>query len=222
MTSGYISLIEDGKITNPKDFLKVCLRAFGIMNREREEKLSLESVENVDFSLTNNSTYNYYKDSLEKDIKMLKDIEDKSDNSVETWNKAYEEFVRYYEEQLAQTMDSKTKCIERNNKFDSFIDAISKWDCSKDYIPVKDFAISQLNSCKDDTDFYDKTIKHYKDILEHPVENFKKYMNSEIECLRETIKRHEESLFKCIEENKNKREFYNGFMSEVENMELSN
>lgn len=60
-TTGYVSLIDNGEITTPKDFLKVCLRAFGIMNRKVGSSLSLESVENVDFTLTNDSTYKYYK-----------------------------------------------------------------------------------------------------------------------------------------------------------------
>lgn len=218
-TTGYVSLIDNGEITNPKDFLKVCLRAFGIMNRQMGESLSLESVENIDFSLKNDSTYAYYKKSLESDMADLKEIEEKSDSDKEIQNKAYIEFIRYYEEQLDESIKNKNKCLERNAKLDYYIEKITQWDCSENYKSIKEFAIKQLAMCKETTEYYDQSIKRYKDMLDNPIESFKKYMNNQIECVRESLKQHETSLFECIEENNKKKEFYEGFLSELEKMQ---
>lgn len=218
-TTGYVSLIDNGEITTPKDFLKVCLRAFGIMNRKVGDSLSLESVENVDFTLTNDSTYNYYKKSLERDIESLKEIEEKSNNSEEIQNEAYKEFIKYYENEINSCLESIAKINERNAKLNYFIDVITQWDCSEQYNSVKEFALKQLVICKDDCEYYNEAITRYKKLLETPVESFKEYLNNQIESIKNSIQSHEESLFKCIENNKEARDFYNGFMAELEKME---
>lgn len=38
--TGYTSFIVDGKVTNAKDFLKLCLRAFGVLVHLSDEPLS--------------------------------------------------------------------------------------------------------------------------------------------------------------------------------------
>ena len=42
MGSQYTSFIENGKCTSAKQFLKLCLRNFGVMSMYRDEPLSLD------------------------------------------------------------------------------------------------------------------------------------------------------------------------------------
>ena len=42
MASQYTSFIENGKCTSAKQFLKLCLRNFGVMQMYRDEPLSLD------------------------------------------------------------------------------------------------------------------------------------------------------------------------------------
>lgn len=50
----YAAFIKQGKITNARDFMKLCLRNFGIMQELYQDPLSLESVLDKNFDVETN------------------------------------------------------------------------------------------------------------------------------------------------------------------------
>ena len=150
--SQYTQLIDNGRITNAKDFLTLCLREFGVANEIRDMRLSIESIYNLRNSL-DTVDYEYQSKKMSEcyeDLRKLrKQIEDADERA-----KAYEEYVSDVNNSLEYYLGAEAENQAKKQKYQEFIDQIESWECSSDFTNIKQFAIDQLKLPTDDGDFY--------------------------------------------------------------------
>lgn len=218
MPTGYTSFIEEGKITEPKDFLKVCLRAFGIFIDKRDETLSLESVINARFSLEDNWNYNYYKEQYEDAQKKLEEYTKPQGEAVE---KAYQEFIAEIKKEREYYVKHLEEIKIKNAKYDDFINRISEWKCSPEFNEIKKFAIGQCEKSKDDIEFCQMEIDRCDEQLkeENSRKVFEKNMSVKRQCLEDNVAYYLNHLNEAVKRNQSNKEFFEKFMEELETIE---
>lgn len=208
MPTGYTNFIEEGKIDNARDFLKLCLRNFGIAIDYRDEPLSLEPLR---FDKEENPIIKYYKDRLSEREKEKEDFLAKSINTIKAERIA----------ELQKDISRYKECIDKyehlKKVYDSIEEDVRSWECEDDFKNIKDFALQQISTsdcgwyigyyvkemqkCVDELGNIDGTISDY-------IEKKNKTINDSIEDCKEGIKKHS----KTTDERK---EFYNRFIESV-------
>lgn len=224
MTTGYTKFIEDGSIDNAKDFLKLCLRNFGIMQQYRDEPLGI--IENPDFEqYLSDSMDDYRKDML---IKANNEIQKINDFPIKDYAiQKLAEYQDYLDEETAK-LNNAIKFMDKLEKIENDIKA---WNAEDDFLNIKTFAIEQINTTKESIciKLYKKNIKEYEEIvngLSNPetkltvAQRLKDdeiaYQNRQIGYLEEKIK---SNVQEKIEESKSKlKEFYDRFIKSIENI----
>lgn len=219
MPTGYTAFIENKQCNSAKQFLKLCLRNFGILCKYRDEPLSLDfepdfTDENVNSLIKNNEK------KIEKYKNELKEYDDLS----------YDEKASKIKEGCLKEINFYTKLydegVELNARYDDFIEAIEDWDCSEDFNSIKEFAINQCKISKENLDYYEREIVNYKNLLDK-IETSEYAVQYEIEKYRNNIiariKSYQDSINKIKEQNskyESNKEFYDRFIKELENVEF--
>ena len=217
MPTRYTSFIENKQCNSVKQFLKLCLRNFGVLSKYRDEPLSLDfepdfTDENVNSFIKNNEN------RIEKYKKELKEYD----------NLSYDEKASKIKEDCLKELNFYkniyNKSVELNAKYDNFIEAINGWDCSKDFNSIKEFAINQCEISKENLDYYEKEIIKYQKLLDK-IETSKYEVQCEIDKHRNAIIANIKSCqdyINRIKEQNNKyesnKEFYDRFVKEIENI----
>lgn len=214
--SQYAHLIDNGTITNAKDFLTLCLRDFGVAFELRDTSLSLESIYNLRNSLnTVDCTFQSRNMSrCYEDLRKLRKLfEDKNE-----WDKAYKEYVLDMANSLEHYKAVKEEKQSLIKKYQKFINQIESWECSPDFIGIKKFAINQLTFPTNDCDFYAKEIEHYNIKLQNPEKAFEDHINTKYEVLKESIDSYAKAIVRIYKDQKYKKEFLDKFMEEINNI----
>lgn len=239
MPTGYTAFIENKQCNSAKQFLKLCLRNFGVLYRYKDEPLSLDfepdfayENENENFLIKNNE------DSIEKYKNELKEFDDLS----------YDEKVSKIKEGCLKKLNFYKKIydkgVEINARYDDFIEAIEDWNCSEDFKQIKEFAINQCKISKENINYYEKKIIRYQTLIDN-IETIKyvvqcdidkhrnvpqcdidkyKSVQYEIDECRNAIIAKIESCQDCINRIKEQRisskELYYRFIKELENVKF--
>ena len=219
MPTGYTAFIENKQCNSAKQFLKLCLRNFGILCKYRDEPLSLDfepdfTDENVNSLIKNNEN------KIEKYKNELKEYDDLS----------YDEKASKIKEGCLKEINFYTKLydegVELNARYDDFIEAIEDWDCSEDFNSIKEFAINQCKISKENLDYYEREIVNYQNLLDN-IETSEYAVQCEIEKYRNNIiariKSYQDSINKIKEQSskyESNKEFYDRFIKELENVEF--
>lgn len=216
--SVYTTFIEDGKITNARDFMKLCLRNFGIMQEHYQEPLSLESVLEKEFDVETNDSYQRYVNYLSDEYKNLKELihQQEDEESLEI---AFTEFVASTKQSIADYKKAMVKRINENKVYERYIEAIQKWNCSPQYENIKKFAIEQCTSALNDISFYDREIKIYEELLVDPRASFEEHMKIMIDVTKQAIDMYAQSINRCVTSLRERKEFFKKFMEEVNNID---
>ena len=216
MPTGYTAFIENKQCNSAKQFLKLCLRNFGVLYRYKDEPLSLDfepdfayENENENFLIKNNE------DSIEKYKNELKEFDDLS----------YDEKVSKIKEGCLKKLNFYKKIydkgVEINARYDDFIEAIEDWDCSEDFKEIKEFAINQCKISKENLNYYGKKIIKYQTLIDN-IETSKHIVQYEIDECRNAIIAKIESCQDCInrikEQRTSNKELYDRFIKELENV----
>lgn len=217
MPTGYTAFIENKQCNSAKQFLKLCLRNFGVLSKYRDEPLSLDFEPN--FTDENvNSFIKSNENKIEKYKKELKEYDNLS------YDEKASKIKEHYLEELNFYKNIYDKGVELNAKYDDFIKAIDGWDCSKDFNSIKEFAINQCEISKENLDYYEKEIIKYQKLLDK-IEKSKYEVQYEIDKHRNAIIVNIKSCQDCInriKEQNNKyesnKEFYDRFVKEIENI----
>lgn len=217
MPTRYTSFIENKQCNSVKQFLKLCLRNFGVLSKYRDEPLSLDF--EPDFTDENvNSFIKSNENKIEKYKKELKEYDDLS------YDEKASKIKEYYLKELNFYKNIYDKGVELNAKYDDFIKAIDGWDCSKDFNSIKEFAINQCEISKENLDYYEKEIIKYQKLLDK-IETSKYEVQCEIDKHRNAIIANIKSCqdyINRIKEQNNKyesnKEFYDRFVKEIENI----
>lgn len=219
MSTRYTKFIENKQCNSVKQFLKLCLRNFGVLSKYRDEPLSLDfepdfTDENVNSFIKNNEN------RIEKYKKELKEYD----------NLSYDEKASKIKEDCLKELNFYKniydKSVKLNTKYDNFIEAIDSWDCSKDFNSIKEFAINQCEISKENLDYYEKEIIKYQKLLDK-IETSKYAVQCEIDKHRNAIIANIKSCqdyINRIKEQNNKyesnKEFYDRFVKEIENIKF--
>ena len=190
--------IQDGTYKSPKDFLKMCLRSFGVLISMRDDPMSAP----IPTELKADS---YYSDELKETQEKLEEL---ISRTPEDWFKDYNKKL---EEARKELEDAIIKHNEEAKKLQEYTDAISNWDCSEEYKNVKEFALEQLRmTTPSDTEYYEQRVKSLES---SGVEMYKKdifdNLKRDIQYAKEHLAREEQDI---AEKNK----FLKGFLKEIE------
>lgn len=205
--TGYTYTIKDGTCKTPKEFLKLCLKAFGCCIKLRDESLANFNAEDFVKEIKNKSTSNYLTQSLDKAEKELDKFLKKTDSD---WKKELESKIVDSEKKLE---DDKKTYEEESKLLSYFTSAVENWNCSSKYQNIKNFALEQLGITKaDDYEWEEKVLNSFKNM------DVKEYRNS---CIQSAIKEVDYYKERIEQEEKSRKEtieFIEGFLKEIENM----
>ena len=225
MGSQYTSFIENGKCTSAKQFLKLCLRNFGVMSMYRDEPLSLDF--EPDFTIRKD----YVKNS--KLLIKLKEQIDYWRQELDNYlNFAFEFQVKILYDEYSDELNVSKERFENEKKLNSlyekFIKTINSWECSNEFKNIKNFAIEECEDSKFYIDFgyYEQQIIKYEKLLESlksdpqkVVNNYIDYLKSEVEKRKKFFDDEIDRLTNLQNFSSNKK-FYEKFLKEIESVEF--
>ena len=225
MASKYTSFIENGKCTSAKQFLKLCLRNFGVMQMYRDEPLSLDF--EPDFAIQKD----YVKNS--KVLIKLKEQIDYWQQQLDNYlNFPFEFQVKILHDEYSDELNVSKERFENEKKLNSlyekFIKAINSWECSDEFKNIKNFAIEECEDSKFYIDFsyYEQQVTKYEKLLEslksdphQVVNNYINYLKSEVEKRKKFFNDEIDRLTNLQNLSSNKK-FYDKFLKEIESVEF--
>lgn len=133
MPTGYTSFIENGTITNYKDFLKLCTRNFGIAIEMRDEPLSVPTP--ISFEPNN-----YYKEQYDKALANLEQAKNL------TFEEVREEMIKENKEIVKNYKNYIKKENEKDKKYEKIRLDIENWiPPTLEHKSLKTFALQQIN-----------------------------------------------------------------------------
>lgn len=214
----YTTFIQKGEITNARDFMKLCLRNFGIMQEHYQDPLSLESVLEKNFDIETNSNYQRYVKNLNNEYQRLKELIHQQEDKT-CYDIAFREFVAGIEKSIADYKKAIVKRTNENKMYEKYIEKIQKWNCSPQYENIKNFAIEQCTNALNDVSFYTNQINRYEEQLANPKDSFDEDLKIMIDVTRQSIDMYAKSINQCINSLKDRKKFFDNFMKEVNNID---
>ena len=225
MASQYTLFIENGKCTSAKQFLKLCIRNFGVMQMYRDEPLSLDF--EPDFTIRKD----YVKNS--KVLIKLKEQIDYWQKQLDNYlNFPFEVQVKFLHDEYSNELNKYKESFENEKKLNSlyekFIKAINSWECSDEFKNIKNFAIEECEDSKFYIDFsyYEQQITKYEKLLESLksdpqkiVNDYVNYLKSEVEKRKKFFNDEIDRLTNLQNFSSNKK-FYDKFLKEIESVEF--
>jgi hypothetical protein len=131
--TGYTAYIENGDITTGKDFLKLCLRNFGVAINMRDEPLSKP--------VPNQFEPNpYYKKDYEETVEV------RNKYRQMTFEEAKKELIEKHKKDIESTRKSLDKYIAEDERYMKVRNEIEKWiPPTSEHENVKKFALNQID-----------------------------------------------------------------------------
>lgn len=150
MPTGYTAHIEKGTVKTPKDFLRICLRNFGIC---------LPILDNDDIPLSETDLLPYIKEGIQKEIDFYQSRLDESQAELDRFDQMSEEdLYKKWKDDLISKRESYMEifgeALHKNDLYAKFTAAIKEWDPSHDFENIKEFALNQIEISKDDDPDY--------------------------------------------------------------------
>lgn len=206
--TGYTYNIENGNCKTPKDFLRLCLKAFGCCVDLRDESLTDFNVNEYLEKLKSEPVSDYLIESLKRAEEELEKLLKRTDNSwkVELNNKIAEAETKLEE--------SKINYQEESKIISYFTDNIKNWDCSEDYQNIKNFALEQLSLTEPDSyEWNERLLKELQDT------DVKTYRNSNVQSAIKEVDYYKERIEQEKKSKQEKIDFIEGFLKEIEKVE---
>ena len=160
MPTGYTAFIEDGEITNAKDFILLCTRAFGVAMDIRDEPLSAPTP--IEFK----PDIKYHKEQLEKELAEMERLLNISDEDF------HKEMVELRENAIKSATERLKSNQELDDKYKAILKDIEAWDPPEECKELKEFAINQIEISRPDLEWQKKHIE--KSMVEDPDDIVKK------------------------------------------------
>lgn len=206
MPTSYTQFIVDGDITNPKDFLHLCLRNFGLLYSLSDNPLSVESDYTNAINETFDSDLNYYRKKLIDAGKEFAEFKSKTNDELR------EEYNKSRQEKINEIKKLITERDEINSKYTSFINTIKNWNCSHELENIKQFSIRQLEVSIEKLDWEtDLNILLTTD-------NFDEYVHNKLNSLEYNINYYKNELDRTLKRKEDAISFYNKFKEEIKTL----
>lgn len=141
MPTGYTAPVEDGEITELKDFAALCARAFGCFMHQREDSLS------TGLKMPQEPTDSYLRDSLSK-----AELERQRWKGLSEEEK-YAEWSKYYTKTLAENASRRAEILTKNARHYAMLAQVEATEVPSQLQEFKNFMVEQLTmSLTNDSD----------------------------------------------------------------------
>lgn len=206
MPTGYTAFIEDGSITTGKEFLLLCLRAFGIAIDIRNKPLSVPTP-------TTFKPDEYYKKRYDKAVADLE-----TERNI-TFEETKHRMRSNYNEHVKNAKNAIARISKINEQYKKVREQVSDWTPpTEKHNGIKKFALEQIDMCiNSDYDF-----KYYQEIIDTPFDDsdeaIKKYMAEYIKYLETNVELAKEAYDKEVRDSKEKTQFMKDFIESLENL----
>lgn len=213
MPTGYTNFIETGKVKNPKEFLHLCLRAFGLLYFLRDEEFKVQDDYIQDITDYYDKNIRYHEKEMNSAQKRLKDFQEMSESKLK---KFYIEINQERSESLGNLKDTYDKNLET---YLQYLKTIQNWDCTAEFIPIKDFAVEQIKISMNNDDWIDdeleKSRKSMEEMFQEEKEEFRKKL---VEDAQWDINYHTEEIKSLQKKKAESLEYYRRFKDELEKL----
>lgn len=205
MPTGYTSYIQDGDITTGKDFLKLCLRNFGIAINMRDEPLSKP----VPTQFEPNP---YYKNDYEKTV------ETRNKYRQMTFEEAKKELIDKHKKDIESAKKSLDEFIAEDERYMKVRDEIEKWiPPTSEHENVKKFALNQIDISLN-TDMREYCNKELNKDLDISDEAVHLYMNEINEFYENSVARAYKDWQEELKRTADKNMWMKQFLDSLENI----
>lgn len=213
MPTGYTAFIEDGNITNGKDFLKLCLREFGIAMELRDEPLSVpvpveEKLEPDNYKVNNVR-------AAKQDCEYWEHI------SLE---RAREMMVAEHTESVNSAKEELDDIEKNNAMYDKIRSEVEQWiPPTEEHANIKKFALNQIDISKDSSFGFD-SVAYYNKVLNEPFStddtSVADYINKHLKRSYERLRNAEKSLQEEKDRIQSRNEFMRKFMDSLDTIKV--
>lgn len=213
MPTGYTEKIISGEVQTPKDFLHLCLRAFGVCVNFKDEPLNTDKDYSKKILESYQNQIDYHKKFLKSAEEQMKKLESLSDDEL------YQKYVEEKSEEKKQCEDVICKYNSTNAKYAHFAEKIKNWECSPEYESVKNFALEQLSISKENIDYWEEELSKIGDLSREDFEQKKEeYLSSLKDSIQWEINYHQGQI-ELITSDQNKAiNYYHFFKQEIEKL----
>lgn len=210
MPTGYTSFIENGKVKSAKQFLHLCLRAFGVCTDMRDSSLEVKDDYTKDILNESQQDIDYHKELLERAEQRLSEIKSLSEEELR---------VRYIKETKKRIKDLQKCQTHEFSKYGDYLrirESIRDWDCDPEFQKVKDFALDQIDiSIPDDSYYEEKLAEIGAPTNEGFQERKEQYLQKLIDEAQWDVNYHREEMENAVRRRDEKIRYYNGFKKEL-------
>lgn len=141
MPTAYTAYIDDGEITNAKDFILLCTRAFGVSMDIRDEPLSVPTPIN-------------FEPDISFDTEQIKKYEAEKERILNMSDEEFhEEISKKNLEDIEKAKNKFMKDCDLDDTYQHMIASVKKWNPPVDGKDLKDFVIEQLEISRPDIKF---------------------------------------------------------------------
>lgn len=187
MPTGYTAQIEDGKITNAKDFLLLCTRAFGVAIDLKGEPLSTPTP--MEFEPDE-----YYKINLQRREQELEESKQMTiDEFIEREKHSMQRSAEFAREHIKEMKSA-------NKRYLRIREVISKWNPpTTSHEGLKEFALEQIDKSIYSEDYFswsEKIIEHSNTVRSQVEWNdlFDEYIKAAEEDVKRAKKRYDDAV----------------------------
>lgn len=184
MPSGYTCGVQEGKITDVKDFILTCSRGFGAFIHMRDDNLNTE--------IKYQEVGEYYPRRLEQAKREFEEFKQLSDEDIQ------KQLDERYEAKVKENRESLKRFDEQRQRYLDMIEKVKEWNPpTEDHIKLKEFALDQLNSSLD----FDCNESMRNCYLEEPIkDNLNEYKQGKIKRYLKDIEYYSKYYREEIEE----------------------
>jgi hypothetical protein len=210
MPTGYTSFIENGKVKTAKQFLHLCLRAFGVCINMRDDGLEVKDDYTKDLLKGFQQDIDYHKKLLKIAEKKLSEIKSISEEEL------CEKYIKETKEKIKDLQKGQTDVFNKYGDYLRIRESIKNWDCNPEFQGVKDFALEQIRISIPSGSYYEEELsKMGKPTKEGFQEKKEEYLQKLIDDAQWDVNYHTEELEKAIQHRDDKLKFYNEFKEDL-------
>lgn len=210
MPTGYTSFIENGKVKSAKQFLHLCLRAFGVCTDMRDSSLEVKNDYTKDILNGSQQDIDYHKELLERAEQRLSEIKSLSEEELR------ERYIKETKERIKNLQKCQTHEFSKYGDYLRIRESIKDWDCDPEFQKVKDFALHQIDISIPDDSYYEERLAEIgAPTNEGFQERKEQYLQKLIDEAQWDVNYHREEMENAIRRRDEKIRYYNGFKKEL-------
>lgn len=206
MPTGYTACIEDGSITTGKEFLMLCLRAFGVAEEIQDEPLSVPVPMRFEPD-------EWYKDHYADAAKRLEE------NKSIAFEDARLRMRDEHNKQIASAKRAIARMTEANERYKRVREQVAAWvPPTEKHNGIKKFALEQIDMSINTEDMF----AYYQKIIDTPFDDSNKavlkYIEESASFLKDEVESAQKRYEKSVASANEKTQFMEEFMKSLDTL----